>query len=129
MDPKLGFSSFFHDCIISFPDIAQDCSLVQCLTSSRAETSKKCFCAPNRDQNYLFHSNVVERPLKLSCFNFSLPVDVILCQSLYHSFSFVVTCCNTRRHSFSFTFPLINILLHSLSLHVPLVCLINDPFS
>ena len=31
---------FSHVCIISF-DIAQDCSLGQCLTSSRAETSKK----------------------------------------------------------------------------------------
>ena len=32
---------FSHCCIISFFDIAQDCSLGQCLTSSRAETSKK----------------------------------------------------------------------------------------
>ena len=32
---------FSHCCIISFCDIAQDCSLGQCLTSSRAEISKE----------------------------------------------------------------------------------------
>ena len=40
LHPKLGFLPFSHVCIISF-DIAQDCSLGQCLTSGRAETSKK----------------------------------------------------------------------------------------
>ena len=39
-----------------FLDIAQDCSLGQCLTSSRAETSKK---KKKWGQNDLFYSNVV----------------------------------------------------------------------
>ena len=44
--------------------IAQDCNLGQCLTSSRAETSKKIdpnegLTGPNRGRNYLFCSNVV----------------------------------------------------------------------
>ena len=50
--------------IISFLDIAQDCSLGQCLTSSRAETSQKTFCGPNWGRKDLLYSNVVERPLK-----------------------------------------------------------------
>ena len=44
---------------MSFPDIVQECSLEQCLTASRAKTSKK---------NDIFYSNVIERPLKLACF-------------------------------------------------------------
>ena len=41
-----------------FFDIAQDCSLGQCLTSSRAETSKKKFCGPNWGLHNLFYSSV-----------------------------------------------------------------------
>ena len=41
--PKLGFSQFSEVCIISFLDIAQDCSSGKCLTSSRGETSKKYY--------------------------------------------------------------------------------------
>ena len=41
-----------------FLDIAQDCSLGQCLTSSRAETSKKKK-KKKWGQNDLFYSNVV----------------------------------------------------------------------
>ena len=49
--PRLGlkceFLPFSQGCIIFFFffffDIGQDCSLGQCLTSSRAETSKKSF--------------------------------------------------------------------------------------
>ena len=37
----LGFSHFLKVASLYFLDIAQDCSLGQCLTSSRAETSKK----------------------------------------------------------------------------------------
>ena len=42
-----------------FLDIAQDCSLGQCLTYGRAGTF------PNWGPNDLFYSNVVEPPLKL----------------------------------------------------------------
>ena len=40
---KLGqdFRHFLKVSSLVFPDIAQDCSLGQCLTASRAETSKK----------------------------------------------------------------------------------------
>ena len=66
LSPKLGF------------DIAQDCSLGQCLTSSRAETlkKKKKKWDSNWGQNDLFYSNVLERPLKLVYF------DVVSCCSL-----------------------------------------------
>ena len=56
---RVGFLLFYQSSIISFPDIFQECSLEQCLTASRAKTSKK------KD---LFYSNVIERPLKLACF-------------------------------------------------------------
>ena len=36
-----GFCHFFEVASLIFLDIAQDCSLGQCVTSSRAETSKK----------------------------------------------------------------------------------------
>ena len=36
----------------------------QCLTSSKAETSKNC--GPKCSQNDLFYSNIVKRPLKLA---------------------------------------------------------------
>ena len=49
--------------MLVFLDIEQDCSLGQCLTYSRTETSKK-ICGPNWSRNDLFYSNVVERPLK-----------------------------------------------------------------
>ena len=54
-----------------FLDIAQDCSLGQCLTSSRAEPppQKKKNWGPNWGRNDLFYSNVVEPPLKTACFN------------------------------------------------------------
>ena len=45
MDPKSGFSAFFNVASLHFLDIAQDCSLGQCLTSSGAKTSKKNFVA------------------------------------------------------------------------------------
>ena len=60
-----------------FLDSAEDCSLGQCLTSSRAEISKikhkkggrnEGLTDPNRDRNDLFYSNVVDRPVKLACF-------------------------------------------------------------
>ena len=61
MDPKLGFLRFFKFASLVFLDIAQDCSLGQCLTS-RAETFKKFF-----GPNDLFCSHVVGRPVKLAC--------------------------------------------------------------
>ena len=39
LGPKLELLLFSQGGIIIFLDIAQDCSLGQCLTSSRAETS------------------------------------------------------------------------------------------
>ena len=57
--PKFGFWNFLKVALLVFLDIAQDCSLRQCLTSSRAEISD-----PNWGRNDLFYSNVVERALK-----------------------------------------------------------------
>ena len=59
---KLGFLLFSPGCFIGF-DMAQDCSLGQCLTSSRAETSKRNFCGSNWGRN-----DLVEHPLKSACF-------------------------------------------------------------
>ena len=69
-----SFCHFLKVASLVFLDIAQDCILGQCLTSSRAETLKKN-CGPSWGRNDLFYSNVVERPLKLACFFFS----VIIC--------------------------------------------------
>ena len=44
------------------------CSSRECLTSSRAETSKKYFCSLIWGQNDLFYSNVIKHSLKLACF-------------------------------------------------------------
>ena len=70
-----GFCHFFKVASSLFLDIAQDCSFGQCLTSSRAETSKKKKkkkkkknCDPILGWNYIFYSIAVERPLKLSCY-------------------------------------------------------------
>ena len=57
--PKFGFWNFLKVALLVFLDIAQDCSLGQCLKSSRAGTSKKKF---------YFYFSVVERALKLDCF-------------------------------------------------------------
>ena len=59
-----GFCYFLKVASLVFLDIAQNCILGQCLTSSRAETSKKN-CGRNWDRNDLFYSNVVESPLCL----------------------------------------------------------------
>ena len=67
-DLKLDFLSLSQVWFISFPGIARDCNLGQCLTSSRAETSGTKFCGPNWGQNDSFYSNVVKRPLKLAFF-------------------------------------------------------------
>ena len=61
-----GFCHFLKVTSLYFFDIAQDCSLGQCLTSRGAETSKKN-CGRNWGRNDLFYSNVVGRPLKLAC--------------------------------------------------------------
>ena len=49
-------------------DMPEDCSLGQCLTSSRAETSKKKICGLDWGRNDLYYSSVIERPLKLAYF-------------------------------------------------------------
>ena len=66
---NLGFCHFLKAVSLVFLDIAQDCSLEQCVTSSRAETSIKHFSGPNWGQNDLFYSNAVEHPLRLACLN------------------------------------------------------------
>ena len=48
LGPKLGFWPFFKFVSLVFLDIEQDCSLGQCLTSSRAEISKESFVAQIR---------------------------------------------------------------------------------
>ena len=56
MGQKLGvFCCFLKVASLFFLDIAQDCSLGQYLTSSKAITSKKTFCGPNWRQNDLFN--------------------------------------------------------------------------
>ena len=42
------FCHFLKVASLAFLDIAQDCSLAQCLISRTAETSKKTFCGLNR---------------------------------------------------------------------------------
>ena len=60
-----GFCNFLKITSLYLFDIAQDCSLGQCLTSSGPETSKKN-CGRNWGRNDLFYSNV-GCPLKLAC--------------------------------------------------------------
>ena len=63
---------FFHFLKVAsliFLDIARDCSLVECLTSSRAKTfKKKKNRGSNLGRNDLFYSSVVERPRKFASF-------------------------------------------------------------
>ena len=65
-----GFCHFLKVTLLVFLDIAQDCSLGQCVTSIRAKPlkKKKKEYGPNWSRNDMFYSNVVERPLKLACF-------------------------------------------------------------
>ena len=74
LGPQIGFeirvfAIFSRFASLVFLDIAQDCSLGQCLTSRSAESSKKekKNCGPNWGWNDLFYSNDVEDPLKLAC--------------------------------------------------------------
>ena len=51
---KIGFHNFLKFALLVFLDIAQDSSLRQYLTSSRAETSKNVLChklGPNRPKS------------------------------------------------------------------------------
>ena len=76
-DPILGLGFFCHflkfTSIVNL-DIARNCSLRQCLTSSQTETKEKESCPklgpnrPNQGWNDLFYSNVVGRPAKFACF-------------------------------------------------------------
>ena len=50
-------------------NIAQDCSLRQCLISSRAETSKKKVFVAQIGAQMTVCSNVVKHSLKLACFH------------------------------------------------------------
>ena len=73
LGPKFGFLPFSQSCIIRlvFLDIAQDCSLGQCLSSSKAEISKKKKKKKKKIEskvrNDLFYSNVVDHPLRIAC--------------------------------------------------------------
>ena len=66
LDLKLGFLPFSQVASLVILDIAQGCSLGQCLTSSRVETSKKKNKKnkknrnPNWGRNDLFYSNVID---------------------------------------------------------------------
>ena len=62
-----GFYHFLKVASLVFLDIAQDCSLGQCLASVDLKPPKN-ICCPNWGQNDLFCSNVMECPLKLACF-------------------------------------------------------------
>ena len=84
LGPKLGFLPFSQGCII----IAQDCSLKQCLITSRAETSLKKLCDPNLSRNDPLFSNVIERPLKLACFSLYLSVLFVVVVVVVVVFSF-----------------------------------------
>ena len=66
MGPQIGFEirffcHFLKVASLVFLNIAHSCSFEQCLTSSRAETSKKKIWSPNWGWNDLFYSNVVKR--------------------------------------------------------------------
>ena len=63
-----GFSHFFKVASLVFLDIAQDCSLGQCLTSSRDKTSKKIFVAQmeGSTQTCLFQLKIFQKTRKLS---------------------------------------------------------------
>ena len=69
LGPKFGFLPFSQSCIIRlvFLDIAQDCSLGQCLSSSKPEISKKKKKIESKFRNDLFYSNVVDHPLRIAC--------------------------------------------------------------
>ena len=56
LGPKFGFLPFSQSCIIRlvFLDIAQDCSLGQCLSSSKAEISKKKKKKLSRNSEMIF---------------------------------------------------------------------------
>ena len=63
------FCHFLKLASLIFLDIARDCSLVECLTSSRAKTlKKKKNRGSNLGRNDLFYSSVVERPRKFASF-------------------------------------------------------------
>ena len=69
-----GFCHFLKFASLLFLDIVQDCSLGQCLTSSRDRTSKITICGltqdligQNQGRNDIFYSNIVECPVKLAC--------------------------------------------------------------
>ena len=65
---KLGFLPISQCPPLVFLDIAQDCSLGQYLTLSRAETfNNKKICGTNWGRNDLFYSKFIEDPLKLAC--------------------------------------------------------------
>ena len=65
------FCYFLKVASLVFLDVAQDCSYGQCLTSNRAETSKKniyIYIWPELGRDDPVYSNVVERPLRLACY-------------------------------------------------------------
>ena len=91
---NLVFRHFLKFALLVFLDIAQDCNLKQCLTSTRAKTSKT---GPNRPKSgpkwrfpafsfslywkrkdlirFLFYCHVVGRPVKHACYILFLFLD------------------------------------------------------
>ena len=116
--PKLGpkFCHFLKVASLVFLDIAQSCSLEQCLTSSRTETSKEKKCGTNWLHS---DSNVVECPLKLDslvlkfvslfphCLLPSCKISLqwlrfIIFSCVSSTFKMRFSCCRIKFKSFSF---------------------------
>ena len=115
MGPK--FCHFLKVASLVFLGIAQNCSLEQCLTSRRAETSKEKKCGANRWHN---DSNVVECPLKLDslvlkfvslfphCLLPSCKISFqwrrfIIFSYVSSTFKMRFSCCRIKFKSFSFS--------------------------
>ena len=67
-DQNQGLGHFLKVAYLYFLAIAQDCSLGQCLTSSRAKTFKKYLVAKIGVEMILSILILFELPLKLACF-------------------------------------------------------------
>ena len=87
MGEKYGFCHFPKVASLVFLEIAQDCSLGQCLISSKAGTSKKKKKQKkkrktNWGQNYILNNNVVQHLLKLAYCRLCLTFVVVSFPSL-----------------------------------------------
>ena len=113
-----GFGHFFKVGLLVFLDIAQDCSLEQCLTSSRDENSRKSF---------------VDQIGTETIFS-------ILMQSNFHSNLLVFSCWRSTCYSnklLDFLSPFLDLLRVSMSIvsfhslnaeYISLICDLNNRF-